>query len=280
MRGAITTENLKWFEPLMTQTAAELIKEGAPVYAVGVAEERTQTACGALVGYVKGGSFRLLSLFVSPEYRRCGYGNLLIGELIEICREEGLGIEASFTGEDAETETLEEFFGFWLFQKEKQTQGEIYEISLGDALKSEYRKDEESMDPHVHALEKCQEHRVRELSKRAYDSDVPVPEGGFFASSIDRKISVVYEREDNITAYLLFDHSLGGRLTLCALSSFEKSPVALAEMIFAAGNLCRKNYPEDTKAYIQSVNETSRNLIHKVFPNAKMVSHTYYLQAR
>ena len=34
MRGAITTENLEWFEPLMTQTAAELIKAGAPVYAI------------------------------------------------------------------------------------------------------------------------------------------------------------------------------------------------------------------------------------------------------
>ena len=28
MRGAITPENLEWFEPLMTQAAAELIKEG------------------------------------------------------------------------------------------------------------------------------------------------------------------------------------------------------------------------------------------------------------
>ena len=39
MRGAITPENLEWFEPLMTKKAADLIKEGAPVYAVGVTEE-------------------------------------------------------------------------------------------------------------------------------------------------------------------------------------------------------------------------------------------------
>lgn len=279
MRGAITTENLKWFEPLMTQTAAELIKEGSAVYAVGVTEDRTRTACGALVGYVKGGCFRLLSLFVSPEYRRCGYGNLLIGELVETCREDGIGIDVSFTGADAETEALEAFFEFWQFQKEKQTQGEIYEISLEEALKSGYRKDEESRDMHVHSLEECQEHMVRELSKRAYDSEVPVPEGGFFAASIDRRSSVVYEREGRITAYLLFDHSLGGRLTLCALCSFEKNPIVLAKMIFAAEDLCRKNYPGDTKIYIQAINETSRNLIHKVFPNAKMISHTYYLQA-
>lgn len=278
MRGAITTENLEWFEPLMTQTAAELIKEGAPVYAVGVTEERTKTACGALVGYVMGGCFRLISLFVSPEYRRCGYGNLLIGELVETCREEGIGIEVSFTGADAEADALTEFLEFWFFQREEQPQGEIYEISLGEALRSDYNRERSSA--HVRRLEECQERMVRALSKRAYDSDVPVPEGGFFAASIDRQISVVYERENKITAYLLFDHSLGGRLTLCALCSFEKNPIALAEMIFTAMTLCRKKYPADTEFYMQAINETSRNLIHKVFPNAKAVSHTYYLRAR
>ena len=278
MRGAITPENLEWFEPLMTQTAVELIKEGAPVYAVGVTEERTKTACGALVGYVMGGCFRLISLFVSPEYRRCGYGNLLIGELVEICREEGIGIEVSFTGADTETEALEEFLEFWFFQREKQTQGEIYEISLGEALKSAYNR--ESSAKQVYRLEECQERMVRELSKRAYDSEVPVPEGGFFAPSIDRQISVVYERENRITAYLIFDRSLGGRLTLCALCSFEKNPIALAEMIFTAMTLCREKYPDDTEFYMQAINETSRNLIHKVFPNAKAISHTYYLRAR
>ena len=278
MRGAITTENLEWFEPLMTQTAAELIKAGAPVYAIGVTEERTKTACGALVGYMMGGCFRLISLFVSTEYRRCGYGNLLIGELVETCREEGIGIEVSFTGADAEAEALTEFLEFWFFQREEQPQGEIYEISLGEALRSDYNRERSSV--HVRRLEECQERMVRALSKRAYDSDVPVPEGGFLAASIDRQISVVYERENRITAYLLFDHSLGGRLTLCALCSFEKNPIALAEMIFTAMTLCRKKYPEDTEFYMQAINETSRNLIHKVFPNAKVVSHTYYLCAR
>jgi len=278
MRGAITPENLEWFEPLMTQTAAKLIKEGAPVYAIGVTEERTKTACGALVGYMMGGCFRLISLFVSPEYRRCGYGNLLIGELVETCREEGIGIEVSFTGADAEADALTEFLEFWFFQREKQTQGEIYEISLGEALKSEYNK--ESNAKNVHRLEECQERMVRALSKRAYDSEVPVPEGGFFAASIDRQISVVYERENRITAYLLFDHSLGGRLTLCALCSFERNPIALAEMIFTAMTLCRKKYPENTEFYMQAINEMSKSLIHKVFPNAKAVSHTYYLRAR
>ena len=221
---------------------------------------------------------RLISLFVSPEYRRCGYGNLLIGELVETCREEGIGIEVSFTGADAEADALTEFLEFWFFQREEQPQGEIYEISLGEALRSDYNRERSSV--HVRRLEECQERMVRALSNRAYDSDVPVPEGGFFAASIDRQISVVYERENRITAYLLFDHSLGGRLTLCALCSFEKNPIALAEMIFTAMTLCRKKYPEDTEFYMQAINETSRNLIHKVFPNAKVVSHTYYLCAR
>lgn len=145
-------------------------------------------------------------------------------------------------------------------------------------MQSAYSK--ESRAVYVRCLEECQEHMVRELSKRAYDSDVPVPEGGFFSPSIDRQISVVYERENRITAYLLFDHSLGGRLTLCALCSFEKNPIALAEMIFTTMALCRKKYSEGTKFYMQAINETSENLIHKLFPGVKAVSHTYYLHSR
>lgn len=278
MRGAITSENLEWFEPLMTHTAAELIKEGAPVYAVGAVEEQTETACGALVGYVRGGCFQLLSLFVSPEYRRRGYGNLLLGELVEVCREEGIGIEASFSGTGTETDSLAEFLKYWFFRREEQPQGEIYEISLGEALKSGYNKENSSV--HVRRLEECPDRMVREISKRAYDSSAPVPEGGFFSPSIDRQISVVYEQEGRITAYLLFDHSLEGRLTLCALCSLDGNPRALAEMLFAAMAFCRGKYPEETEFYMQTINETSRHLVHKVFPNAKAVSHTYYLSAR
>lgn len=278
VRGAITLENLKWFEPLMTHTAAELIKEGAPVYAVGVAEERTGTACGALVGYMYRGQFRLVSIFVSPGYRRCGYGNLLIGELVETCRENGIGIEASFSGTDSETEALAQFLEYWFFRQERQAQGEIYEITLGEALTSGYNK--KSSSAHVRRLEECPDRMLREISKTVYESGNPVPEGGFSSPSLDRQISAVYEQEGKIKAYLLFDHSLEGRLTLCALCSLDENPVALAEMIFAAMAFCREKYSETTKFYMQSTNVISKKLILKVFPNAREVSHTYYLKAR
>ena len=45
----------------------------------------------------------------------------------------------------------------WFFRKEKQTQGEIYEISLKEAMQSAYSK--ESRAAHVRCLEECQEHK-------------------------------------------------------------------------------------------------------------------------
>ncbi len=278
MKGKITTENLKWFEPLLTEQAVRLIKEGAPVYAVGAAEDRTDTACGAIAGYVQGGVFFVISLFVSPEYRRQGYGNLLIGDLVEICRENGMGISVSYGESGGETEALREFLEYWRFRREEISEGQIYEIALKEALQSAYYRRVET--PHVCRLADCSEHQIRKLSRRAYEEEMPVPENGFFAPDLEKNISVVYLRDQEPSAYLLFDRSLGGRLTLCALCSFEKTPVAMAEMLDAAMRLCSESYPADTRFFMQAVNETSRNLIQKVFPDAREISQAYYLSAR
>lgn len=278
MKGKITTENLKWFEPLLTKEAVRLIKQEAPVYAIGVAEDRTETACGAIAGYVQGGVFQVISLFVSPGYRLQGYGNMLLGDLVEICRENGMGINVSFSGSDGETEALQSFLEYWFFHREEISEGQIYEIALKEALHSEHYRRMET--PNVRRLSDCSEYQIRRLSGRAYEEEMPVPENGFFSPDLEKNISVVYLQDQEPTAYLLFDHSLGGRLTLCALASFEKSPVAMAQMLDAAMRLCSENYSCDTLFFMQAVNETSEKLIKKVFPGARAISHTYYLPSR
>lgn len=278
MKGMITPENLQWFEPFLTRTAARLIRENAPVYAVGAVEEKTGTACGALVGYVKGGCFHLISLFVSPEYRRNGYGNLLLGELVEDCRKSGTGILVSFSESGEETEALKEFLEYWLFDREENGDGEIYEIILEEARRSKYYTGRSSAM--VHRLDSCQERWLREIGRKAYEAGAPMPEGGFSADSIEREISVVYVRDNKPTAYLIFDHSMGGKLTLSALYSYDRSPYAMAEMLNASMELCGRKYPGETRFYMQAINKTSENLIEKVFPDARKISQTYYLKAR
>lgn len=277
MKGSITTENLQWFEPFLTRTAVRLIKEQAPVYAVGAVDEGTGTACGALAGYMKGGCFHLISLFVSPEYRRNGYGNLLLGGLADECRRNGTGILVSFSEADADAESLTQFLEYWLFEREAE-QENIYEITLEEALQSSYYTGKSSDS--VYRLDSCQERWLRELGRRAYENGTPMPEGGFSAETVDKEISVVYARDNKPTAYLIFDRSLGGRLTLCALCSYDRSPYAMADMLNAAMELCRRKYPAETRFYMQAINRTSDQLIEKVFPGARQIMRTYYLKAR
>lgn len=277
MKGAITLDNMEWFEPLMTHTAAKMIRNRVPLYAVGVAEEATGTACGALVGYARGGCFHIVSLFVSPGYRLCGYGSQMIGNVVAACRDAGMGLEISFSDMGEETETLTEFLNAWDFREEMILEGEIYKISLKEALKTSYRKP--GGTECVHRISQCTERQIRELSRQAYEREMPVPEKGFFADTVEKEISVVYMQKLRPAGYLVFDRSLAGKMTLCALGSFENNPYIMVEMMTRAMQFCKEKYPLDTEFYMQAVNDISAHLIHKVFPTAKSISHSYYLRA-
>lgn len=275
MKGAITRDNIEWFEPFMTKPAAELILSGKPVYAVGVCDEKTKVVQGALVAYYKEKTFHIVSLFVSSSCRRYGCGNELIGDLLADNWLEGTRLEISFSGHNEETDSLIAFLDYWDFEEEDISEGEIYEVSLEQAITSEYNKPIKTEN--VIPLRECPELILKELSRKAYDMELPVPEGGFLAPSLEKNISVVYVQNQKPMGYLVFDHSLEGRLTLSALASFDNKPYTMAEMLVKAIELCKANYPLDTLFYMQAINSVSRGLIQKVFPEAINISHNYVL---
>ena len=57
------------------------------------------------------------------------------------------------------------------------------------------------------------------------------------------------------------------------------SSPANSSLASVAMQLCKEKYPMDTEFYMQAVNDISAHLIHKVFPTAKSISHSYYLRA-
>ena len=74
--------NLPFYETLLLPEAAQMIRGGMPIFALGAAEKGV--ACGALAGGPWNGKFELLSFFVARERRDRGAATVLLDELVRI----------------------------------------------------------------------------------------------------------------------------------------------------------------------------------------------------
>ena len=108
--------NLQYYETLLLPEAAQMIRGGAPIFALGAVEDGT--ACGALAGGPWDGKFEIISFFVARERRNRGAGTALLGELVRIAamQEELREIDCSFSCRSVEQERLAAFLGKHGFQ--------------------------------------------------------------------------------------------------------------------------------------------------------------------
>ena len=81
LNGVLRLEQLANKRP---QSAQQFLKEiHSPTYINLVGNINSETVIGFCVGQVIGDELHIYSLVVDPEYRRLGYGKMLIEELIE-----------------------------------------------------------------------------------------------------------------------------------------------------------------------------------------------------
>ena len=101
--GYISEDSLPVFQSLLLPVAAEAIKNGEPLTALGVSEDGC--ACGALAGFLRDNDFQIVSLYVAPDWRRKGGGDMLFDALEGLLREipDGGGIEIGYIKSSVET---------------------------------------------------------------------------------------------------------------------------------------------------------------------------------
>jgi ribosomal-protein-alanine N-acetyltransferase len=88
LNGVLRLEQLANKRP---QSAQQFLKEiHSPTYINLVGNINSETVIGFCVGQVIGDELHIYSLVVDPEYRRLGYGKMLIEELIERSKSQGV----------------------------------------------------------------------------------------------------------------------------------------------------------------------------------------------
>lgn len=273
--GSIVGEQLDIFAPLLLPTVVEAMKRGEPVTAIGIVKDGI--ACGALAGYVESGCFHVESLYVAPDYRRAGGAGQMLSQIEKILNEmdEIWAIDISFTNLDPDNESMIPFLEHFGFKLIDDGGYNIYTFTLEQLAGDELFEKEISRSLNIVPFSKTFEAVLNTTQKHALAKDAPVPEGKLTGQEIEQDLSHVVIKDEEVVAFIAFDHSCCGVLTLCSLWSAESNPIIIFSLLKTAIAQAKALYPPETPIALQVINDRSLRLIEAIVPDAKRVSFTY-----
>ncbi len=256
------------FRSLLLPEAADALAAGEPLTAVALTEDAL--AVGAAAGYLEAGRFLITSLYVAPAYRRRGGGRRMVETLRSLSAPYAGAMELRFTATMEEHDTLPPFLTALGFAEEADGGENIYLTTLERAAASPFFSGGKSSGTPLSDLSRGQRSL---LEKAAYAAGVPWPEGG--DTQIDETVSVAVLEGSEPTAFVVFDRSFPGALTLAAAWSAASDPTVLPTLLRTAMARAQKLYPAETPLAVQAINPTSAALVRALLPDARPISHTY-----
>lgn len=276
--GLIGAEQLELFGSLLLPEMEQAIAQGEPYTAIGISAD--EVACGALAGYEDDECFYLRSFYVAPDYRGRGIGAELLNALKQLLQKIGgvYALELSFTSTDPEHEQLRGFLEHNGFEQQDDKERTIWTFSLGDFVASELFQKNVKSSHDVCAFSEIPEDMLSAMQKRGVVQETPLPEQTMTGADVERAISHALICDGRAEAYVVFDHSFGGMLTLCALWIGEAGPSALYALLRESFRRANELYPPETKIALQAVNEQSARLVRTLVPGAARMSYTYRCQ--
>lgn len=255
------------FRSLLLPETADALAAEEPLTALALTEG--ELAVGAAAGCLEFGRFLITSLYVAPAYRRRGGGRLLVETLKTLCAPYVGALEFRFTATQEEHDTLPPFLTALGFAEEPDNGENIYLTTLERAAASPFFSGAGKGTP-LSALSRGQ---LSLMEKAAHAAGAPWPEGG--VSKLDAEVSVAVLDGSEPRAFVVFDHSFPGALTLAAAWSADRDPTVLPALLRSAVALAKEKYPPETAVAVQAVNPASAALVRALLPDARPVSHTY-----
>jgi GNAT superfamily N-acetyltransferase len=275
--GHIVANNLSAYRSLLLPQAARAIERGEALTAVGVAEG--DLACGALAGFLEEDCFRIASLYMAPDYRRKGGGRLMLDALADILNGlPGAGaMRADYAATEPEHDTLEPFFERMGFSPTAGRGRDVYFFTLGQATASSLFAGDAPGSANILPFSKIPNFCLAKAALRAGELGVPMSGATLTGAGIDRDISVALMQDKDVIAFLAFDRSFGGRLTVGgAWTAVGAGLMAMPAMLRGAFRLAMGKFPPETEMAAQAVTDIAARMIHAIVPDARPVSRSYY----
>lgn len=276
--GWIGQESLPVFRSLLLPQVAEAMERKEAVTALGIAADRL--AVGALACHIEGERCVVDSLYVAPDYRRQGGGRMLLEGL------KGLltggpavhGIWIDYTATLPEHEAIGPFLTAMGFSTLEDQEENIYFTTLSHAADSAFFGADGGAEAGVLPFAKIPRIYLSMAGKRALQEGVPLPQDGLDSPEMERDVSTGLVRDKAVQAFVAFDHSCCGHLTLSCAWSGGEGPAVLAGLLKQSYQQAREKYPAHTPLAVQAVTPTAAALIRKLLPGARPISHTCVYQ--
>ena len=263
-------ENAKFYSGLFLPQVAEEIENSEETLSLILQSGRI--AVGALAGKLEEDSFVITSLYVAENYRREGGATLLFETLKEAVSSLVTNIKIHYL--EQEEDGLEAYLDVCGFEEEI-TDTRFYRIFLEEIegiplFQKDYRSSE-----HISSFSGLKERDLEWLSHLAEKQNSLLPPGGFLNSAIDKNLSIIYQRENEIMGYLLFDEKEGSELMLSALWADPKNPAVAVILLREAKKKMEETGKEVSSVLTEAVNERSEALLKKLLPTARQVNRSW-----
>ncbi len=271
---AITKDNLEYFKGFISSEDAEFIKKDLKILPIGLVADdldgRENMAAGAICCRPDDYSLDITSFYVSPEYRNRGAGKFLIDETRRLFAEDDMEFNIEFLVVGKEQEELTDFLEEYGFVQ-ADPENEIYLAKVSDISKSKVADKEGDGEPFIGVKSKLFE----EVENNAEKLDIILPLGGMKSEYIDDDISVAVVKDNKIESFVIFEKISEETILLSSAYSKNNSPTVLLHMLEKCAELILKKYSPDTNILVQSIDDTTDELMEKIFSDAKNVSISY-----
>ncbi len=269
---SIRPDQAEMLKSLIIPEIIEAIKKKLPVTAL-VAVENGK-AVGAIGGAADGSVFRLMSIFVSREYRNQGIGKALISKLERIVEPTGLMIRAEYTREHSDHYTLQKFFSQCGYREDLRPIPGYYIGYVSNLV--EPRK--QALLPELCSIlpfSEIPDKYFEKAEKMASDAEAPIPEGGLLSEKVSRELSyaIVYQKE--IKAYIAISQQDEELLTVEALYSEVKDPRIMMSMVGEAAKKMKETHKPDAKIAMLILNKESDKVMRLTLKDAAASSFTF-----
>ena len=269
--GWIGQSQLECFGSLLLPDVRAGVERGEPITALGLTEG--EQACGAAAAWLRGeGVMEIGSLYVAPGFRRRGGGRLLIDTLYRLGQGRCQTMVVSYTSTQPDHETLPPFLSAMGFVPE-QGGSDLYQITLDALARAPFFANVpaslESARPFSQVSQRC----LTAAYKKALTQGENYLECPLTDESVDRDVSVAVMEEDTVRSFAAFTPTGPGRLRLAWVKSGQ--PQDLPLLLHAAFTRVREKYPPETVVTIQTVTDTSDNLVTSLLPEARAISFSF-----
>jgi len=266
---AITADNRKFFENLLVDSVNELVNNGVELIEIGLVEG--VTAIGAVAATFDDSEVKILSIYVTPKYRRMKGATMLLGALMDLTRDYALGYSIEYIAVGSEHEALDAFLDSACFGDIVRSVSSLYSIKLGSITGSKYFKESTDFGETFVSLS---DEEFSRLKKYAVATNAYTPERGLGDTDVEMDLSIAYKEDDNFKGFIVLEKINESTLLISGMQNDADKmvPVSLMQRAFTE---CKKKYGENLTLFVEPVNDTIKGFV-MMIPEAEDIARSKY----